>query len=110
MSEFKDFSCSLFWTRVLKFFIVVGGSSGPDGHPKLSPLSKVSSTSMLRCYSGPANSDGSTLALDRPMTLSEVFVAAEHALKRTISDPDLLKSLSSLTEFEVKFNYNVNIT
>lgn len=77
--------------------------SGPDVHPKSSPLHKVSSTSMLRSYSGPANSEGSSLALDRPMRLSEVYVAAEHALKRTISDPDLLKSLSSLTEFEKKY-------
>lgn len=35
------------------------------------------------------------------MRLAEIYVAAEHALKNTISDPDLWKSLSSLEEFEV---------
>jgi hypothetical protein len=33
--------------------------------------------------------------------LSEIHVAAEHALKQTISDPDFMTSLSSLEEFEV---------
>ncbi|KAL8237867.1 hypothetical protein R6Q59_018948 [Mikania micrantha] len=34
--------------------------------------------------------------------LAEIFVAAEHALHATISNPDLWKSLSSLEEFEKK--------
>lgn len=33
--------------------------------------------------------------------LAEVFVASQHALRKTISDPGLWKSLSSLQEFEV---------
>lgn len=35
------------------------------------------------------------------MRLAEIFVAAEHALRNTISDPVLWKSLSSVEEFEV---------
>lgn len=35
------------------------------------------------------------------MKLAEVYVAAEHAICQTVSDPDLLKSLSSAEEFEV---------
>lgn len=52
---------------------------------------------MSRTFSGPTISE----SRDRPMTLSEVHVAAEYALKLTVSDPDLLNSLSSLKEFEV---------
>lgn len=72
------------------------GSSAMDGHSRLvSPMS--------RNLSGPVNSDSST-SLDRPMRLSEIHVAAEHAMKKTISDPDLLKSLSSLQEFEASMH------
>ena len=39
--------------------------------------------------------------MDRPMRLSEIYVAAEHALQNTISDPVLWKSFSSVKEFEV---------
>lgn len=39
--------------------------------------------------------------IDRPMRLSEIYVAAEHALQKTISDPGLWQSMSSLEEFEV---------
>ena len=35
------------------------------------------------------------------MRLAEIYVAAEHALQKTISDADLWKSLSSVEEFEV---------
>ncbi|XP_076903385.1 trafficking protein particle complex II-specific subunit 130 homolog isoform X1 [Bidens hawaiensis] len=35
--------------------------------------------------------------------LAEIFVAAEHALRATITDPDLWKCLSSLEEFEKKY-------
>ncbi|KAF5780924.1 putative tetratricopeptide-like helical domain superfamily, TRAPP II complex, TRAPPC10 [Helianthus annuus] len=45
-------------------------------------------------------SDASSVDTTR---LSELFVAAEHALRATISDPDLRKSLSSLEEFEKKY-------
>lgn len=74
------------------------GSSGIDGHQRFSP-STVQANSMSRTYSGP-NLE-SSLSLDRPMRISEVHVAAEHAFENTITDPDLLKSLSSLEEFEV---------
>lgn len=47
------------------------------------------------------SSPGIESSTDRPMRLSEIYVAAENALKQTISNPDLLKSLSSLDEFEV---------
>ncbi|XP_038974112.1 trafficking protein particle complex II-specific subunit 130 homolog [Phoenix dactylifera] len=76
--------------------------SGMDGHSRLSPSNKSHASPMSRTHSGPVNSDSST-SLDRPMRLSEIHVAAEHALKDTISDPDLLKSLSSLQEFELKY-------
>lgn len=47
------------------------------------------------------SSPGIESSTDRPMRLSEIYVAAENALKQTISNPDLLKSLSSSYEFEV---------
>ncbi|XP_042421059.1 trafficking protein particle complex II-specific subunit 130 homolog isoform X2 [Zingiber officinale] len=72
--------------------------SGIDGHQKFSPST---TNSMSRTYSGP-NLE-SSLSLDRPMRISEVHVAAEHALENTVTDPDLLKSLSSLEEFEQKY-------
>lgn len=76
--------------------------SGLDGHSRLFPSNTSLVNSLSRTYSGPVNSDSST-PLDRPMRLSEIHVAAEYALKHTISDPDLLKSLSSLQEFEKKY-------
>lgn len=39
--------------------------------------------------------------MSRPLRLSEICVAAEHALRSTISDAELWKSLSSVQEFEV---------
>jgi len=42
------------------------------------------------------------------MRLSEIHVAAEHALKQTISDPDFMTSLSSLEEFEVVYHAHHN--
>lgn len=82
----------------LFFYNFLCGSSGTDGHQRFSP-STTQANSMSRTYSGP-NLE-SSLSLDRPMRISEVHVAAEHALENTITDPDLLKSLSSLEEFEV---------
>lgn len=82
------------------------GSSGLDGYQRFSPPSKIYASTMPRTYSGPVNFE-SSVSLDRPMRLSEIHVAAEHALKRTITDPDLLKSLSSLEEFEVSVIYIV---
>lgn len=61
-------------------------------------MQKTNSVSMSRTLSSPGNFDGS---IDRPMRLAEIFVAAEHALRNTISDAELWKSLSSVEEFEV---------
>ncbi|MCI20275.1 trafficking protein particle complex subunit 10-like, partial [Trifolium medium] len=70
--------------------------SGFDASPKISPQ-KVLSNPMTRTNSSPGNFDGS---IDRPMRLAEIFIAAEHALKKTISNLEMLKSLSSSEEFE----------
>lgn len=64
----------------------------------MSPSYKSHTAAMLRTNSTPGNFESS---IDRPMRLAEIFVAAEHALRNTISNPDVLKSLSSLEEFEV---------
>ena len=53
---------------------------------------------MSRTHSSPGNFDST---IDRPMRLAEIYVAAEHALRNTITDADLKKSLSSTEEFEV---------
>lgn len=52
---------------------------------------------MSRTHSSP----GFESSISRPLRLSEIFVAAEHALQNTISDKELWKSLSSPEEFEV---------
>ncbi|KAJ3681363.1 hypothetical protein LUZ60_015852 [Juncus effusus] len=72
-----------------------------EGSPKTSP--KPSVNYMSRTFSGPAINSDNSLSVDRPMRLSEIYVAAEYALNLTISDPDLLSSLSSLEEFEKKY-------
>ena len=72
--------------------------SASDVSLKTSPSNKVQAISMSRTYSSPGNFEGS---IDRPMRLAEIFVAAEHALKQTISNPDLHKTLSSIQDFEV---------
>ncbi|MQL80119.1 hypothetical protein Taro_012568 [Colocasia esculenta] len=76
--------------------------SGSDGLSRLSPASKIHASTMSRTYSGPATCDNFP-PLDRPMRLSEIHVAAQHALCCTISDADLWKSLSSIEEFEAKY-------
>ncbi|CAL5046734.1 unnamed protein product [Urochloa decumbens] len=75
--------------------------SGLDASSKLSP-NRSASNFMARTMSGPATSETS-LPVDRPMRLSEIHVAAEHALKQTISDPDFMTSLSSVEEFEKRY-------
>jgi hypothetical protein len=42
------------------------------------------------------------------MRLSEIHVAAEYALKQTISDPDFMTSLSSPEEFEVLYLFGTH--
>ncbi|XP_057797285.1 trafficking protein particle complex II-specific subunit 130 homolog isoform X2 [Salvia miltiorrhiza] len=77
-----------------------GRPSSGDGSGTPSAVQKVSNVSMSRTLSSPGNFDGS---IDRPMRLAEIYVAAEHALRNTISDADLWKSLSSVEEFEQKY-------
>ncbi|KAF7836757.1 trafficking protein particle complex II-specific subunit 130-like protein [Senna tora] len=74
--------------------------SGLDASPRMSPSQKVRASSMSRTNSSPGNFDSS---VDRPMRLAEIYIASEHALKQTISNTELLKSLSSLEEFEQKY-------
>ncbi|XP_021726056.1 trafficking protein particle complex II-specific subunit 130 homolog isoform X1 [Chenopodium quinoa] len=75
-------------------------NDGLDVSGGASPPSKTPAPSMSRNYSTPGNFEGS---IDRPMRLAEIHVAAEHALRKTISDPDLWKSLSSIEDFEQKY-------
>lgn len=73
--------------------------SGPDASLRMSPSNKVQAVSMSRTNSSP----GFESSINRPMRLAEIFVASEHALQQTISNPNLLKSLSSVEEFEQKY-------
>ncbi|KAI4366085.1 hypothetical protein MLD38_022008 [Melastoma candidum] len=61
---------------------------------------KVQGAIMSRTNSSPVNFEDS---IDRPMRIAEIYVAAEHALRKTISNADLWKSLSSLKDFEEKY-------
>ncbi|CAK9160210.1 unnamed protein product [Ilex paraguariensis] len=72
--------------------------SGLDAN--MSPSAKIHAITMSRTNSSPMNFESS---IDRPMRLAEIYVAADHALRKTISGPDLCKSLSSIEEFEVKY-------
>ncbi|KAI3949933.1 hypothetical protein MKW92_020009 [Papaver armeniacum] len=64
------------------------------------PVSNKVNAGMPRTNSIPGNFES---LVDRPMRISEIHVAAEHALQRTISDPDLWKFLSSVNDFEQKY-------
>ena len=72
--------------------------SGLEASPRTPSSLKVQAAPMSRTNSSPGNFES---PLDRPMRLAEIFVAAEHALRLTISDHDLLKTLSSVQDFEV---------
>ncbi|KAJ0102315.1 hypothetical protein Patl1_04570 [Pistacia atlantica] len=74
--------------------------SGSDASLRMSPSNKLQAITMSRTNSSPGTFDS---PIDRPMRLAEIFVASEHALKCTISNPDLWKSLSSVEEFEQKY-------
>ncbi|CAN8252827.1 unnamed protein product [Cochlearia groenlandica] len=74
--------------------------SGLEASPRTPSSLKVQATPMSRTNSSPGNFDS---PVDRPMRLAEIFVAAEHALRLTISDNDLLKTLSSNQDFEHKY-------
>uniref|UniRef100_A0A2P2KVT3 Trafficking protein particle complex II-specific subunit 130 homolog isoform X1 n=1 Tax=Rhizophora mucronata TaxID=61149 RepID=A0A2P2KVT3_RHIMU len=67
-----------------------------DASTRLSSPHK-NAISMMRTNSLP----GFEGSIDRPMRLTEIYVAAENALKDTISDANFWKSLSSIEEFEV---------
>lgn len=75
-------------------------NEGLDASVSANSSSKAPAPSMSRNYSTPGNFEGS---IDRPMRLAEIHVAAEHALRKAISDPDLWKSLSSIEDFEKKY-------
>lgn len=77
-----------------------GFLDGSDSELRRAPAPKVNAVTMSRTNSSPGNFES---AIDRPMRLSEIHVAAEHALQRTISDAGLWKSLSTLEEFERKY-------
>lgn len=74
--------------------------SGSDVALRMSPTSKTHGTSMSRTNSSPGNFEST---IDRPMRIAEIYVAAEHAIQHTISDPDLIKTLSSVEDFEQKY-------
>lgn len=69
-----------------------------DSELRRAPAPKVNALTMSRTNSSPGNFES---LIDRPMRLTEIYVAAEHALQKTISDPGLWKSMSSVEEFEV---------
>lgn len=75
--------------------MLYNGSSGSEAETFSSltpPPSSVSRTTSI-----PVNFESTV----DTMRLAEFFVAAKHALRKTISDPGLWKSLSSLGDFEV---------
>ncbi|KAE8680151.1 TRS130 protein [Hibiscus syriacus] len=74
--------------------------SATDVSSKTSPSRKAQAISTSHTYSSAGNFEGS---INRPMKLAEIFVAAEHALKQTISNPDLQKALSSIQDIEQKY-------
>lgn len=100
---FSFFKLFFFFFILLRFVgsylsgMLLIGRSGPDVSLRMSPSNKVQAVSMSRTNSSP----GFESSIDRPMRLAEIFVASEHALRQTISNPNLLKSLSSVEEFEV---------
>ncbi|XP_044472800.1 trafficking protein particle complex II-specific subunit 130 homolog isoform X2 [Mangifera indica] len=71
-----------------------------DASLRMSCSKKLQAIAMSRTNSSPGTFESS---IDRPMRPAEIFVASEHALKSTISNPDLWKSLSSVEEFERKY-------
>ncbi|KAL2944197.1 hypothetical protein RDABS01_032544 [Bienertia sinuspersici] len=75
-------------------------TEGLDVSVSSNPPSKEPAPYISRMNSTPGNFEGS---IDRPMRLAEIHVAAEHALRQTISNPDLWKSLSSIEDFEKKY-------
>ncbi|KAF3778258.1 Trafficking particle complex II-specific subunit 130-like protein [Nymphaea thermarum] len=85
--------------------LIVKDGPASDGISMTSPLNKAQKASMSRVSSGPGNVESSLsrVHVDRPMKLSEVYVAAEHALHCTVSDSDLWESLSSVQNFEKKY-------
>ncbi|KZV53009.1 trafficking protein particle complex subunit 10, partial [Dorcoceras hygrometricum] len=82
------------------FELYDGRPNAAEGSGLISPSPNATTISILRTLSSPGNFEGS---IDRPMRLVEIYVAAEHALRNTISHDELWKSFSSVTEFEQKY-------
>ncbi|XP_074319412.1 trafficking protein particle complex II-specific subunit 130 homolog [Silene latifolia] len=78
-----------------------------DGQPNFTDGSDVSlgmnPTTKANAMSRTNSTPGFEGSVSRPMSLAEIHVAAEHALRDTISDTDLWKSLSSVENFEAKY-------
>jgi len=78
-------------------------SQATDGAFLMSPPPAIATSSMPRTNSVSAitsSSSPSRALFNRPLKLSEIQVAAEHALHTTITDETLRKALSSIEEFE----------
>ncbi|XP_051133822.1 trafficking protein particle complex II-specific subunit 130 homolog [Andrographis paniculata] len=82
------------------FELIEGRPNSNDSSGPQSSMPKASTLSMSRTFSSPGNFEGS---IDRPMRLAEIYVAAEHALKASVSDATLWNSLSSVEEFEKRY-------
>ena len=64
---------------------------------KMFPSHKAQASTMTRTNSSPVMDS----SIGRPMTLAEIYVAVEHSLHSTVSNPEIWKSFSSVEEFEV---------
>jgi len=83
-------------------------SQATDGAFLMSPPPAIATSSMPRTNSVSAitsSSSPSRALFNRPLKLSEIQVAAEHALHTTITDETLRKALSSIEEFECSFEH-----
>lgn len=82
------------------FELFDGPPNSIDSSAPISPLHSARAISVSRSKSSPGNFDS---PIDRPMRLAEIYVAAEHALRKTISNDNLWKSLSSIEAFQEKY-------
>ncbi|EPS62402.1 hypothetical protein M569_12386, partial [Genlisea aurea] len=80
---------------------LLGGQvNGNEESGSILQSSKGNFALMSRTVSSPGNFEST---INKPMRLAEIYVAAEYALRKTISDENLLKSLSSFEDFEQKY-------
>lgn len=89
---------SYFVVNDLLVLIILLCTDSSDSELRRAPAPKVNAVTMSRTNSSPGNFES---LIGRPMRLSEIYVAAEHALQKTISDPGLWKCMSSVEDFEV---------